>query len=49
MTTQVNEDITIYQIGCFIFLSTYLLTKPHNFTTIENNVVMTQQKVLQLN
>jgi hypothetical protein len=46
MTTQVDENIAIYLVGCFILLSTYLLTKPHNFTTLENNVAVTQQKVL---
>jgi hypothetical protein len=45
---QVDEGIAIYQVGCFIFLPTYLPTKPCNFMSIENNVVMTQLKVLQL-
>jgi hypothetical protein len=45
----VNEGIVIFHVGCFIFLSTYHPTKPCNFMTIENNVVVTQLKVLQLN
>jgi ABC-type uncharacterized transport system substrate-binding protein len=47
MTRYVNEGIA-YQVGCFIILPTYLLTKPYNFTTIKNNVAMTQLKVLQM-
>jgi len=46
---QADEDITIYQVGCFVFLPTYLPTRPCNFMTVENNVAMTQLKVLQLN
>jgi len=44
---QVNEDIAIHQVDCFILLPTYLPTKPCNF--VENNVAMMQLKVLQLN
>jgi hypothetical protein len=44
---QVDEGIAIYQVGCFILLPTYLRTKPCNLVTIENNVAMTQLKVLQ--
>jgi hypothetical protein len=43
---QVNEDITIYQVGCFVLLPPYLLTKPYNFMIVENNVAMTQLHVL---
>jgi hypothetical protein len=46
MTMQVDEGIAIYQVGCFILLPTYLPTKPCNFMIVENNVVMTQLKVL---
>jgi hypothetical protein len=49
MTTQVDEDIAIYQVGWFVLLSTYLPTRPCNFMISENNVAMTQLKVLQLN
>jgi hypothetical protein len=49
MMMQVDEDIIIYQVGCFILLPTYLPTKSCNFTIVENNVVMTQLKGLQLN
>jgi hypothetical protein len=48
MMVHVDESIAIYQVGCFILLPTYLPIKPCNFMTIENNVVMTQLKVLQL-
>jgi hypothetical protein len=47
MTVQVDESIAIYQTGCFSLLSTYLLTKPYNFMIVENNVAMTQLRVLQ--
>jgi len=47
--TQVYEGIAIYSVGCFIVLPTYLPTRPHNSTIAENNVVMTQLRVLQLN
>jgi hypothetical protein len=45
---QVDQGIAIYQAGYFILLPTYLPTKPYNFMTIENNVAMTQLRVLQL-
>jgi hypothetical protein len=48
MTMQVDQGIAIYQVGCFILLPTYFPTKPYNFMTIENNVAMTQMRVLQL-
>jgi hypothetical protein len=48
MAIQVDEGITIYQVGCFILLPTYLPTKPCNLMIIENNVAMTQLWVLQL-
>jgi hypothetical protein len=41
--------LQIYQAGGFIILPTYLPTRPYNFMTIENNVAMTQLKVLQEN
>jgi hypothetical protein len=43
---QGNEGIAIYQVSCFILFPTYLLTKPCNFMIIENNIAMTQLKVL---
>jgi hypothetical protein len=46
MMMQVNEDIAIYQGGCFVLLPTYLPTRPYNFMIVENNVAMTQLKVL---
>jgi hypothetical protein len=49
MTMQIDEGIIIYQVSCFIFLPIYLLIRPCNFMIIENNVAMTQLKVLQLN
>ncbi len=49
MTTQVDEGIAIYKVGCFIIFPTYLFTKPYNFMIVENNVAMTQLKVLQFN
>jgi len=48
MTMHVDEDIAIYQVGCFILLPTYLPIKPYNFMIVENNI-MTQLRVLQLN
>jgi hypothetical protein len=48
MPMQVDEGIAIYQVGCFILLRTHLPTKPCNLMTIENNVAMTQLRVLQL-
>jgi len=45
----VDEGIAIYQVRCFIFLFTYLPTRPYNFSTIENKVAMTQLRVSQLN
>jgi hypothetical protein len=49
MIMHVNESITIYHVSCFIFLPTYLPTKPCNFMIVKNNIVMTQLRVLQLN
>jgi hypothetical protein len=49
MTMHVDEDIAIYQVGCFILLPTYLPIKPCNFMIVENNIAMTQLRVLQLN
>jgi hypothetical protein len=49
MTMQVDEGISIYKVGCFVFLPPYLPTKPCNFMTVKNNVAMNQLKVLQLN
>jgi hypothetical protein len=43
---QVNEDIAIYQLGCLVLLPTYLPTRPYNFLIVENNVAMTQLKIL---
>jgi hypothetical protein len=49
MTMQVDENIIIYHVGCFILLPPYLIFKSCNFTIVKNNVVMTQLKGLQLN
>jgi hypothetical protein len=46
---QGNEGVAIYQVGCFVLLFTYLLTRSYNFVIVENKVAMTQSNVLQLN
>jgi hypothetical protein len=38
-----------YQVGCFILLPTYFPIKPYDFMIVENNIAMTQLRVLQLN
>jgi hypothetical protein len=35
MTMQVDEGITIYHVGYFVFLPTCLNIKPYNFMIVE--------------